>query len=164
MSEKKHCFIKRAFSNCICQKNKFWNFKSLILTNFLWSLRNTYAIHCSEKNHLSFFYSHSFIVWIFINELNLIFSFYIGNKNINHTNRIHSDALNNRSVVNPLLWWLVRSPKQALLQHKWSSMVVRHQNQLAKCPNDTQCSQTVFKGRWMSEQIGKNAQIAVSVH
>lgn len=53
---------------------------------------------------------------------------------------------------------------KTLPQNKWSSMVVKQQNQLAKCQNGTQCSQTVLNSRQMSEPIGKNDQIALHVH
>ena len=43
-------------------------------------------------------------------------------------------------------------------------MVVRHQNQLAKCPNDTQCSQMVLNSRQILEPIVKNSQIAFHAH
>ena len=48
--------------------------------------------------------------------------------------------------------------------HKLSSTAVRYQNQLARMPKSTSCSQTVLNGRQTSEPIGKNAQIAVRVH
>ena len=43
-------------------------------------------------------------------------------------------------------------------------MVVRHQNQLAKCPNDTQCSQMVLNSGQILEPIVKNSQIAFHAH
>ena len=48
--------------------------------------------------------------------------------------------------------------------HKLSSTAVRYQNQLARMPKSTSCSQTVLNGRQTSEPISKNAQIAVRVH
>ena len=51
-----------------------------------------------------------------------------------------------------------------LTGHKWSSTIVRCQNQLQRMPQSTSCSQTVLNGRQTSEPICKNAQIAVSAH
>ena len=43
-------------------------------------------------------------------------------------------------------------------------MVLGHQNQMAKCPDDTQCSQMVLNSRQILEPIVKNSQIAFHVH
>ena len=39
--------------------------------------------------------------------------------------------------------------------------VIRSQNQLGRCPNDTRCSQMVVSGSQMSEPVSKNAQVAI---
>ena len=43
-------------------------------------------------------------------------------------------------------------------------MVVRHQNQLAKCPNDIQCSQMVLNSRQILEPVVKKSKIAFHAH
>ena len=48
--------------------------------------------------------------------------------------------------------------------YKWSSTAVRCQHQLARMPKSTSCSQMVLNSRLTSEPIGKNAQIAISAH
>ena len=48
-----------------------------------------------------------------------------------------------------------------LLQCKWSLMVDKHQNQLAKCPNDPQCSKMVLSIRRTSEPSENKAHIAL---
>ena len=99
---------------------------------------------------------------IFPNELNLNGP----NKSTSHTNGIHTHT----ATINALWGWPVQNPKHTLPQHKRSSTVVRCRNQLArvpkqhfvlqngpqrqtdirtnwqKCPNSSQCSQTVLNG------------------
>ena len=109
-----------------------------------------------SKKIIFLFCSHKFIAKIFLNELNLNVPFYI--------RQSYTHRQNNRSIISPLWGLLVPSPKWTLAQHRWSSMVVWCQNQLAKCPNDTQCSQTVLSSRQTSKPIGKNAQLAPHAH
>lgn len=91
--------------------------------------------------------------------MNLNFSFYKGNKNTNHINRIHIHTPEDRTVT--ILqeddWY----EAQTLLWHKWSLMVDKHQNQLAKYPNDPQCSQVILSIRHTSEPTNSNAHIAL---
>ena len=143
------------------QKEPVWEFQEFHLNQFSRESKE-YSCHTLvKKNHLSFsLVSHNFIAKIFLMNWTWISHFTQDNKDFNHTDGIRTHAPKGRSVTNSLQR-MTGKESQTLPQHKWSSMVDRHQNQLAKYP---QCSQTVLNGRQMSEPIGKNAQIALHAH
>lgn len=135
----------------------FWNFKSFILTSFLWSLKNTAAIHCPKKS----FFGHNFTAKIFLNELNLNLPFYITQQEYQSPKwNTHSHA--KRQISHNLSPRVTRRIANKPVPE--TALNDRCQNQLAKRPNDTQHSPTARNGRQVSEPMGKNAQIAVSAH
>ena len=75
------------------------NFKTFILTNLLWSLKNTTAIYC-PKNY--FLFSHKFTTKIFLNGLNLNFPFYIRQQEYQLYKWKYTHTPNDRSIINPL--------------------------------------------------------------
>lgn len=54
-------------------------------------------------------------------------------------------------------WQNVPMPLRA---HKWSSMVDTHHNQLAKCPNDTVCSQNVLTIKYKSKHFVPKREVS----
>ena len=108
----------------------FFNFKSFILTNFLKSLKNTAAIRCPKKS--SFFFCHSFIAKIFLNELNLNGPFYI------------------RQQEYQSYKWNIHSQTKQQIYHKPSLRVTGTESQTNTCP-----TQMILNGSLMSEPIVK---------